>query len=144
MEQQTLGNLRLLGSQVYASVVAGRKNGFLLVDGYHPMYTPRLRPTSCLDHALQQGLRRLGQLPRAAFEDACRHEVRTRGAVFAETSKHSRAVLHCRAGDDLELKALNTLCAGVAAQTRELVSEKVGLALRIQHPSALAGLERWS
>ena len=110
-EQQMLGNLRQLGSQVYAYAVAGRENGFLFADGYHPMNTPRLRPRSCLYHALQQGLHRLGQLLRAAFEDACRDEVGTNGAFVAETSKHSHALLRCRAGDGrLELNALGTLC----------------------------------
>ena len=130
-EHQTLGNLRQLGSQVCASAVAGRENFFF--DRCHPMYTPRLRPRSCLHRALQQGLHRLGQLPRTAFEDACRDEG---GAVFAETSRHSQA------GDGrLEVKALGTLCVGVAL-SRKLVGEKVSLPLRIQHPSALAGLER--
>ena len=148
-EQQTFGNLRQLRSQVYASAVAGRENVFLFVDGYRPMYTPRLRQRGCLCHALQHGLHRLRWLPRAAFEDACRDEVGTGGAVFAETSKHSHALPLCRAGDGrLELKALGTLCVGVAPHTRELalsrkrVGEKVSLPLRNQHPSALAGLER--
>ena len=71
--------------------------------------------------------------------------------VFPETSKHSHALLHCRAGDGrLEFEALDPLCVGVLVQTRELapsrkrVGEKVSLLLRIQHPSALAGLERWN
>ena len=108
-----------------------------------------MRPGCCLQHALKQELYRLGQLPRAALEDSCRHEVGTGGTVFAETSKSRHALLLCRAGDvRLEFKVLDTLCVRVTTQTRELalsckrVSEKVGFALRIQHPGDLAGLER--
>ena len=113
------------------------------------MFTPGLRPRCCLCHALQQGLYRLGQLLRAAFVDACRHGVGTSAAVVTETSNHSHALLHRRAGDGrLEHKALGTLCVGVAAQTRKLAlsrksySEKVSLALRIQCPALHARVGR--
>ena len=61
---------------------------------------------------------RLGQLRRAAFEDACRDEVGIGGAVFVESSKHSHVLLHSRAGDRrLELKAMDTLVVTITLRS---------------------------
>ena len=64
------------------------------------------------------------------------------GAVVAKTSKHSHALLHCRATAAWSSR-LGPLCVRVAAQTGELalsrkvVSEKVILALRIHQAPSL-------
>ena len=102
-----------------------------VVDGYYPMNTPRLRPRGCLYHALQQLLHRLVELSSQRPASTAMHcsSVGQATAVWC-----SRLWAH----SVLELRHRR----GGLALSRKRVSEEVGLVLRIQHPSVLAGLER--